>query len=83
MNTFIYLGLPVLELTKIVIYELWYDYVKLKYDEKAKLCYMDSENFIVYIKRDDIYKDIAENVETKFDISNYEFDRLLPEEKNR
>ena len=44
---------------------------------------MDSENFIVYIKRDDIYKDIAENVETKFDISNYEFDRLLPEEKNR
>ena len=44
---------------------------------------MDSENFIVYIKRDDIYKDIAENVETKFDISNYEFDRLLPKEKNR
>ena len=83
MNTFIYLGLSVLELTKIVIYELWYDYVKLKYDEKAKLCYMDSENFIVYIKRDDIYKDIAENVETKFDISNYEFDRLLPKEKNR
>ena len=36
---------------------------KLKYDEKAKLCYMDTDSFIVYIKPDDIYKDIAEDVE--------------------
>ena len=48
------------------------DYVKLKYDEKANLWYMDVASFFVYIKADDIYKDIAEDVETRFVISNYE-----------
>ena len=42
------------------MYEFWYDYVKLKYGEKAKLCYMDTHSFTVYIKTDDIYRDIAE-----------------------
>ena len=54
---------------------------KPKYGGKAKLCYMDIDSFIVYIKTDDIYKDIAEDVETRFDISNYELDRLLPKGK--
>ena len=44
------------------MYEFWYDYVKPKYGEKAKLCYMDTENFVVYLKTDSIYKDIAEYV---------------------
>ena len=57
------------------MYEFWYDYVKPKYGEKAKLCYMDKDSFIVYIKTDDIYKDIAEDVETTFGTSNYELDR--------
>ena len=48
------------------------DYVKLKYDEKVNLWYMDVDSFFVYIKTDDIYKYIAEDVETRFDISNYE-----------
>ena len=48
------------------------DYVKLKYDEKVNLWYMDVGSFFVYIKTDDIYKYIAEDVETRFDISNYE-----------
>ena len=60
----------------------WYDYVKLKYGEKAKLCYMDTDSFIVYIKTDDIYKDIAEDFETRFDTSNYELDRPLPKGNN-
>ena len=47
--------------------EFWYDYAKPKYDEKAKCCYMDTDSFIVYIKTDDIYKDIAEAAETSFD----------------
>ena len=64
------------------MYEFWYDYAKLKYDKNAKLCYMDTYSFIVYIKTDDIYKDIAENVETRFDTSNFEIDRRLPEKKN-
>ena len=63
----VYLGLPILELSKIVIYVFWYDYIKPKYGEKAKFCYMDTDNFTVYIKRDDIYKDITEDVETSFD----------------
>ena len=50
----------------------WYDYVQQKYDEKAKLCYIYTNSFIVYIKTDGIYKGISENVETRFDNSNYE-----------
>ena len=46
----VYLGLLILELSKIVTYEFWYDYVKLKYGRKAKLCYMETDSFIVYIK---------------------------------
>ena len=56
-------------------------YVKLKYGEKAKLCYMDTDSLIVYIKTDDIYKDIAEDVETRFETSSCELDRPLPKRK--
>ena len=71
------------ELGKILIYEFWYDYVKQKYGERAKLCYMHTDSFIVYIKTDNIYKDIAEDVETRFGTSNYELHRLLPKGKNK
>ena len=74
----VYLGLSILELSKIVMYEFWYDFVKPKYGEKAKLYYMDTESFILYIKTDDIYKDIAEDAETRLNVSNYELDRSLP-----
>ena len=58
MNKPIYLGLSILELSKILTYELWYDYVKQKYGEDmAKLCYMDTDSLIVYIKTH-IYEDI-------------------------
>ena len=67
MNKPVYLGLSILELSKVLMYEFWYDYVKPKYGEKAKLCYMDTDSFIVYIKTGDIYKDIAKDVETIFD----------------
>ena len=49
---------------------------KVKIDEKAKLCYMDRDSFIVYIKTDDIYKDFVEDIETRFDTSNYELDNM-------
>ena len=64
MNKPVYLGLSILELSKILMYVFWYDYVKRKYGEKAKLCYMDTINFIVYIKTGNIYKEIAEDGET-------------------
>ena len=83
MNKPVYLGLLTLELSNILMYEFWYDYVKLKYGEKTKLCYMDTDSLIVYIKTDDIYKDIGEDVETRFDTSNYKPDRPLPKEKNK
>ena len=67
MNKPAYLVLSILQLSKLLIYEFWYDYVNLKYGKKAILCYMDTQSFIVYIKTDDIYNDIAEDVETGFD----------------
>ena len=75
MNKPVYLELSMLELSKILMQEFWYDYIKPKYGEKAKLCYMDTDSFIKYINTDDIYKDIAEDVETRFDTSNYELDK--------
>ena len=65
------------------MYEFWYDYVKLKHGEKAKFCYMDTDSFIAYIKTDDIQKDIAEDVEIRFDTSNYELCRSLSKQKNK
>ena len=83
MNKPVHLELSILELSKILMYEFWYDYVKPKYGEKAKLCYMDTDSFIVYIKTDDIYKDIKEDVETRSDTSNYKLDRRLAKGKNK
>ena len=83
MNKPVHLGLSILELSKILIPEFWFDYVKPKYGEKSKLFCMDTDSFIVYIKADEIYKDIAEDVEIRFDTSNYELDRLLPKGKNK
>ena len=83
MNKPVYLGFSLLELSKILMYKFWYDYVKPKYGKKAKFCYMDKDSFIVYIKTDDIYKHIAEDVETRFHTLNYQLDRPLPKEKNK
>ena len=61
-----------LEINKLVMYKFRYDYMKLKYGGKAELCYTDTDSFLFYIKTNDIYVDIAEDVEARFDISNYE-----------
>ena len=81
MNKLVYLGLPILEVSKILMYEFWYDYEELRYGEKAKICSMNTNSFIVYIKADDTYKDIVEDVETSFDTSNYELNRPLSKGK--
>ena len=65
------------------MYEFWYDYLKPKYGENLKICYMDTNSFIAHVKTDDIYKDIAEDVEKRFNTSNYEIDRPLPKGKNK
>ena len=69
INKTVYLGLSILDLSKTIMYEFWYDYVKLKYGEKAKLCYMDTDSFTVHVNTNDVYKDIAEDIETKFESS--------------
>ena len=88
MDKPLYFRLSILELSKILMYEFSYDYVKPKYGDKTKLCYMDTDSFIVYIKIDDIYKDIVVDVETRFDTSNYglecnSIDRPLTKGRNK
>ena len=63
MNKPIYLGLLILEISKILMYEFWYDYMKPKYGDNVKLCYMDTDSFIMHIKTGDLYEDIANDVE--------------------
>ena len=83
INKPFYLRLSILELSEILIYEFWHDYIKPQYGEKTNLCYMDADSFIAYIKTDDIYKDIGEDIETRFDTSNYELDRPLLKGTNK
>ena len=71
MNKPVYLRLLILDLSKTVLYEFWYDHVKPRYSENARLCYMDTDSFIVHVKTDDIYNDMTEDVKTRFDTSNY------------
>ena len=81
----IYLGLSILDISKTLIYEFWYGYIKRKYGDKAQLCYMDTDSFVIYIKTEDFCKDIADDVEKLFNTSNYdENDKWsLPIGKNR
>ena len=70
MNEPIYLGLSILDISKILMYEFWYDYMKPKYNDNVKLCYMDTDSFVY-------------DVEDRFDTSNYEVNRPLPTGKNK
>ena len=63
MNKPIYLGLSILEISRLLMYEFWYDYMKPKYGNNLKLCYMDTDSFIRNIKTEDFYQDIANDVE--------------------
>ena len=83
MNKPIYLGLSILEISKILMYEFWYDYMKPKYGNDVKLCYMDTDSFIMNIKTNKFYEDITNDVQNRFDTSNYEVNRPLPMERIR
>ena len=54
------------------MYEFWYDYIKPKYGDNARLCYMDTDCFLMNIKTEEFYKDIADDVERWFDTCNYD-----------
>ena len=83
MNKPRYLGLSILAIRKILMYEFWHDYMKPKYDNDVKLCYMDTDSFVMNIKTEDFYKNIANDVGKRFDTSNYEVNRPLPTGKNK
>ena len=67
MNKPIYLGQAILDISKTLMYEFWYDYIKPKYGDKARLCYMDTDSCFMHIKTEDFYKDI--NVDKWLDTS--------------
>ena len=72
-----------IEISKTLMYDFLFDYMKPKYDDNLKLCYMDTDSFTVHIKTKDFYKDMADNVEKRFDTSNYEVNIPLPTGKNK
>ena len=84
MNKPIYLGQAILDLSKMVMYEFHYDYMVPKYNCRLRLCYMDTDSLVYDIQTDDFYKDIANDVEDRFDTSGYAKDsRPLPTGKNK
>ena len=64
--------MSIFEISKTLMYEFWHDYIKPKYQGNTKLCYIDTDSFIIYIKKEDFYEDIADDVEKRFGTSNYE-----------
>ena len=78
MNKPVYLGQAILDLSKIVMYEFHYGYMKQKYPEGLTLCYMDTDSLIYDIETADFCKEIAEDVKDRFDTSGYNPNRPLP-----
>ena len=70
MNKPVYLGMSTLDISKTLMHEFWYDYMKPKYGDNVKLRYTDTDSFIIVIKTKDFYEDIADDVEKRFDTSN-------------
>ena len=85
MNKPINLGLPVLDISKTLMYEFWYGYLKPKYNNNIGLCYIDTDSFIFHVETEDFYKDISNDVDNKFDTSAYSKDlnRPLPIGENK
>ena len=63
MNKRIYLGMSISDISKTLMYKFWYDHIKPKYGDRAKLCYTDTDSFVIHIKTEDFYKDIADDAE--------------------
>ena len=78
MNKPIYFSKSTLNISKTLMYEFWYDYIKPKYHDRAKLFYMDTGSFVIYITTDDFYEDIANDVEKRSDTSNYDKNHKRP-----
>ena len=82
INRPLYLGLSILEINKTLMHGFLYDYIKPKHQDNVKLCYM-IDRFIIHIKTEHVYEDIADDVDKRFYASNYEVNRLLPTGQNK
>ena len=85
MNKPVYLGMSILDISKTLMYKFWYDYIKPKYEDRAKLCYTDTDSLVIHIITEDVFADISDDVERWFDTSNYDENdkRPLPIGKNK
>ena len=81
----LYLGMPILDISKILMYEFWYDYIKPKHEDRVKLCCTDTDSFIIFVKTEDFFEDISNDIDRWFDTSNYSENdkRPLPMGKNK
>ena len=68
----LYLGMPKLDISKTLMYKFWYDYIKPKYGDRARLCYTDTDSFVIHFITEDFFEDISNYVEKWFDTSNYD-----------
>ena len=78
MTKLLYLGISILNISKRLMYKFWCDYIRPKYGYKTKLCYTDTDSFIIYIKTEDFFEDISNDVEKWFDTSNYNKKDKIP-----
>ena len=78
MNKPVYVGMSILDISKTLMYEFWYDFLKPKYNDKAKLCYMDTDSFVINIFTEDFFEDISNDVKRWFDTFNYDEKDKIP-----
>ena len=85
MNKPKYLGQAILDFSKTLMHEFWHDYIKRKYGDNARLCYMDTGSFVINIETEDFYKGISNDVDRWFDTSKYDKNdkRSIPIGKNK
>ena len=78
MNKPVYLGMSILDISKMLMYKFWYGYVKPKYEDRSKLCYTDTDSFSIHILTEDFFVDISDDVERWLDTSNYDENNKRP-----
>ena len=74
----VYFGMSIIDISKTLMYKFWYDYIKPKYEDGAKLCYTDTDNLIIHIITEDNFEDIADDVRKWFDTFNYDENHKIP-----